>query len=261
MKPLASILLAASFVGSAFGQLDLSSLYTQTVKAGQPWAAIETQIESISLDMKINRGVVTTVATLEYTPGPGRNYEYVCQPQVCSADRLKCEPQVCEYRITRETDLDSLETTLYFQQPDNTILTDMHLWVGETKVRAALQERALASAQYEDIVKRRRDPALIETWGNGSYQMRIFPNESRKSRKIEIEFVQGTGNRGLHLPDLAAGDANPFQGVRVRFHRSTQVPNRSVANVRLTAVALDGKTYSLKWEGLGSGQVGSTRCN
>lgn len=261
MKPLASVLLVTSFAASAFAQMDLSAMNTQTVKAGQPWASIETRIENLSLDVKIQQGVVTTVATLEYTPSQGRTTEYVCQPVLtCKVDTTDCvaTSQRCETRTVRSLDLDSLETTVYFQQPDNTVLTDMYLWVGDAKVRAALQDRALASAQYEDIVKRRRDPALIETWGNGSYQLRIFPNESRKSRKIEIEFVQGMETAGsvfqTLLPVMQSLAKVPSDG-------STpydKLPNRVIENVRLTAVALDGKTYSLKWDGLGSGQVGAT---
>lgn len=258
MKQTASLLLGASLLAaSAFAQLDLGGLFTQTVKAGQPWAAIDTKVENLSLNVQINRGVVTTVATLEYTPGPGRTTEYVCTPVVCDPKDPKCRPEVCQQRTVKELDLDSLETTAHFQEADNTILTDMYLWVGDVKVRAALQDRALASAQYEDIVKRRRDPALIETWGNGAYMLRIFPNESRKSRKIEIEFVQGMENEGslsqTLLPVLHRLTKMAYDGIG----DYASLPNRVIGNVSLTAVALDGKTYSLKWEGLGSGEIGA----
>ena len=46
----------------------------------------------------------------------------------------------------------------------------------------------LFSAQYEEIVNRRRDPCLVEFSGNGSYTVRIFPAESYNARKVELEF-------------------------------------------------------------------------
>lgn len=249
----ASLLLASA----GWAQLDLGGMYTQTVKTGQPWAAIDTKVNSLAMNIQINRGVVTTVATVEYTPGNGQVSEYVCTPVKCDWTSSTCLPQTCEYRPIKDLPLDSLETTAGFSQADNTVITDMYLWVGDVKVKAALQDRALASAQYEDIVKRRRDPALIETWGNGYYNLRIFPNESGKSRKIEIEFVQGMETEGdafktilpvIHrLAKIATAGAVDY----------TKLPNRTIGAVSLMAVALDGKSYSLKWEGLGSGVVSS----
>lgn len=249
----AAILLSAAM---AFAQLDLGALYTRTVKTGQPWAAIDTKVNDLTLNVQVNRGVVTTVATIEYTPGKGTVSEYVCEPEVCSA--IKCEPSVCRNRVVKELVLDSLETSTGFSQADNTVITDMYLWVGEKKVKADLQDRALASAQYEDIVKRRRDPALIETWGNGYYNLRIFPNESGISRKIEIEFVQGMENEGSDLQTVL-----PVLHRLVKIASSGAVdyaslPNRTIGNVTLTATAVDGRTYQLAWEGLGSGEVGAT---
>lgn len=243
-------------VATSFAQLDLGALNTQTVKTGQPFAAIDTKVDEVALNIQVDRGVVTTVATLTYTPSKGTVSEYVCQPEVCAAP--DCVPRDCRTRVVKELALDSLETSTGFSQADNTVITDMYLWVGETKVRADLQDRALASAQYEDIVKRRRDPALIETWGNGYYNLRIFPNESGQARKIEIEFVQGMENEGTG-----------FHAMLPVIHRLAKVaaygavdyaslPNRTIGNLSLTATAVDGKTYRLAWEGLGSGDVGAT---
>lgn len=243
-------------VSAASAQLDLAGLYTQTVKTGQPWAAINTKVDRLAMRITVDRGVVTTTATLEYTPGNGVVNEWVCPPQRCDRLTGKCEQDPCASRIVKDTPLDSLETSTGFSLEDNAVLTDMHLWVGDVKVKADLQERALASAQYEDIVKRRKDPALLETWGNGNYNLRIFPNESGKSRRIEIEFVQGMEDH-----------AGSFRAALPLLHRLAKVagavgadpakwPNRTMASVHVTALSLDGKTYRLEWGGLGNGDVG-----
>ncbi|MDQ3003608.1 MAG: hypothetical protein M3Y08_20420, partial [Fibrobacterota bacterium] len=179
---------------SAHANLDMSTFSTQTVKQNQTWAVIDTKVETLDLKVEVNNGVVTTTATFAYTPGPGYSQWRGCVQDPCKGDT--CLPPTCD--TTQETGslLDSLETSAWFNLKDNAAITDMYLWVGDVKVKANLQERALASAQYEDIVKRRKDPALIETWGGGSYSLRIFPNQSKQTRKIEIQFVQGMGNNG-----------------------------------------------------------------
>ncbi len=233
MLGVASALLCTSL---AQANLDLSNFNTQTVKVGQPWASIETKINAVNVNLEIDRGIVTTVATIEYTPSQGMTQTWNGLP-------------------SQTLYLDSLETTSWFQAQDNTAITDMSLWVGDIKVKAALQDRALASAQYEAIVKRRRDPALIETWGNGSYSLRIFPNKSGSTRKIEITFVQGMENNGalfsttLPIVSSLASVYSPF------IADNTAWPKRTLDAFNLNAVSKDGKSYTLTWEGLGSGII------
>jgi hypothetical protein len=257
--------ISLAMASTATAQLDLAYLYTQTVKTGQSWANINTPIQSLDLKVEINQGIVTTLATFAYTPGKGNTAEYRCdwvEIKNCNSnDTMGCFQNVCGYVNQTELNLDSLETTAYFNVGDNTAVTDMSLWVGETRVKAALQERALASAQYESIVQRRRDPALIESWGNGAYNLRIFPNESGKTRKVQIEFVQGMENEGdlvqtlLPIMHSLAKVSTAYLNPNVPYD---SLPNRTVSEVNLEVVVLDGKSYTLNWPGLGSGTVGAT---
>jgi hypothetical protein len=240
---------------NAFAALDLASMYTQTVKQNQPWVSIDTRIDALDLNVEINRGVVTTTAAIEYTPGTGLTETQRCIEVACAPNE-GCTTR-CEYPTDpKEIVLDSLETTSGFMLGDNTAITDMYLWVGDVKVKAALQERALASAQYEDIVKRRKDPAIVETWGGGYYTLRIFPNQSNAKRKVEIEFVQGMENSrdgfSATLPILHSLMNRSIPGLN-----GSQTAKKNIGAISLTATALDGKTYSLKWPGLGGGEIGS----
>ncbi len=211
---LVSGLLLLSTINTVEAQIDLRNLRTQSVKQNQPWAQIETRIIDIAAEVEIDHGVITSRVTIEYMPETtSYTIREDCTDIMCEDASGKICKRTCTTK-TVQTKMDSLETTAYFQLPDNTVITDMYLWVGDEKVNADLQDRALASAQYESIVQRRLDPALIETWGNGSYSLRIFPNESGVSRKIQIEFVTGmeTQNGVLQgtLPfRLSPSNANP----------------------------------------------------
>ena len=47
-----------------------------------------------------------------------------------------------------------------------------------------------ARALYEDIVRRQRDPALLEYAGRGAYTLRIFPIEPQAGKRIRISYTQ-----------------------------------------------------------------------
>lgn len=250
-------------------QLDLSAFYTQTVKTGQPWAQIDTRIDTVDIKVEVNRGVATTQVTFAYTPSKGVVQAWQCLQTPCARpdtavnpDGKETCPTACVYQAVDLSTLalDSLETTTHFQLADNTVVTDMTLWVGAVPVKAALQDRALASAQYESIVQRRRDPALLETWGNGNYNLRIFPNESEVTRKLHVEFVQGLEQEGSDLSAILPVLQRLTKVTRLYTTQADyeKLPNRVAGLVRVEVVAVDGQSYQLDWPGLGKGQVSAT---
>lgn len=220
--------------------MDFNQWYSSSVKTGQPWAQIETQVDSVQLNVEINRGVVVTKAAITYTPSIGVIATY--------------NPAYTQATYKSQV-MDSIESSTSFNLGYDASITDMELWVGNVKVKAELQQRDLASAQYESIVKRRKDPAILETWGNGYYQLKIFPNKSLVSRKIEITFVQAMGNDennfSVNLPFI--------QSLATKYSSDIQDaslwPKRKTNYLSLNAIAKDGKSYNLIWDGLGKGSI------
>jgi Ca-activated chloride channel family protein len=56
---------------------------------------------------------------------------------------------------------DSVEVRFFFDLPAEAIVHDLWLWVGDEIVRAKIYDRWTASSIYENIVRRRRDPAIL----------------------------------------------------------------------------------------------------
>ncbi|MCA0445361.1 MAG: T9SS type A sorting domain-containing protein [Bacteroidetes bacterium] len=95
---------------------------------------------------------------------------------------------------------DSLEVQFYFDLPENSIVTDSWLWVEEDIIRGKIMDKWTASAIYEDIVKRRRDPSILFKTGKTSYNLRIFPMVASQKRKVKITYLvptQWTANNVL----------------------------------------------------------------
>ncbi len=83
---------------------------------------------------------------------------------------------------------DSLEIRLQFSMTAGSNFTDMFLWIGDSAVRALLADRAKAKATYENIVKRRQDPALLERTYENNYKLSIYPMRADSSRKIMLSY-------------------------------------------------------------------------
>ncbi len=97
-----------------------------------------------------------------------------------------------------------VEGTYIFPLPEDAAITSFDMWVDGQKLEGKLLGRDEARAIYEDIVRRQRDPALLEYVGRGAFQASIFPIPPGGERRIELTYSQvlpQTGRPGpLSLP-------------------------------------------------------------
>ncbi|MGE5679331.1 MAG: VIT domain-containing protein [Bacillota bacterium] len=84
---------------------------------------------------------------------------------------------------------DTVEVQYYFDLPKEAIVHDLWLWVGNDIIRANILDQWTASSIYENIVKRRRDPAILFKRSQTSYELRIFPMAGNQTRKIKLTYL------------------------------------------------------------------------
>ncbi len=99
---------------------------------------------------------------------------------------------------------DSVEVQYDFTLPSAAIVTDLWLWMEDGAImRGLLLDRWTASSIYENIVNRRRDPALLmKEYQSGSltkYTLRIYPMRGDKSRKVKISYLLPAGIQSQRL--------------------------------------------------------------
>ncbi len=103
-----------------------------------------------------------------------------------------------------------LELEFDFGLPEGSIVTDSWLWVADSIMQALLLDRWTASAVYEGIVNRRRDPSILTKTGTNNYELRIYPTDLTESRKVKLtylvpmEIVGDTGSIPLPTDLLSA---------------------------------------------------------
>lgn len=81
-----------------------------------------------------------------------------------------------------------LEGVYLFPLPAGAVIERFSMWIDGRETRAELLDAAKARGIYEDIVRRLRDPALLEYDGRGAFRMRVFPIEPRGRKRIRISY-------------------------------------------------------------------------
>lgn len=84
----------------------------------------------------------------------------------------------------------ALEGTYIFPLPENAAISDFAMWINGEKVEGQLYTKEEARRIYDDIVRRRLDPALLEYVGRDLFQASIFPIDPGDTRRVEIEYSQ-----------------------------------------------------------------------
>jgi Ca-activated chloride channel family protein len=89
--------------------------------------------------------------------------------------------------------------------PGEASFSGFSIWQGEQELRGEMMDRDRARAIYEEIVRRRADPALIELAGHGLLRARVFPIEPGRKRKVELRYTQLLARSGDALHFRYAG--------------------------------------------------------
>src|SRR5207247_3765638 len=93
------------------------------------------------------------------------------------------------------------------------VLRDVAVVQGDQELTGETMDAAKARAIYEEIVRKKRDPALIELAGHGLIRARVFPINPGETRKITLRYTQVLSR---------AGDALQFRYAAGR--QSAQMP-------------------------------------
>ena len=83
-----------------------------------------------------------------------------------------------------------LEGTYIFPVPKGAQIDKFSMQIGDKQVEAELLSADKARAIYEDIVRKLKDPALLEYAGRDVFKVRVFPIEPNSHKKITLSYSQ-----------------------------------------------------------------------
>ena len=83
-----------------------------------------------------------------------------------------------------------LEGTFFFPIPPDASITRLALEVNGKIEEGTVLEKARAREVFESIVRRAKDPALLEWMPGGIFKCRVFPIEPRATKRVIIGYTQ-----------------------------------------------------------------------
>lgn len=84
----------------------------------------------------------------------------------------------------------TLEGTYLFPIPEQASITEFAIWDGDRRLVGEVRSKEEARRIYDEIVRRQRDPGLLEYSGKDLFQASIFPIPPHSDKKLEISYTQ-----------------------------------------------------------------------
>jgi Ca-activated chloride channel family protein len=84
----------------------------------------------------------------------------------------------------------TLEGTYFFPIPENASISEFAIWENGKKLVGEVRSREEARRIYDEIVRRQKDPGLLEYAGKDLFQASIFPIPANSDKILELTYSQ-----------------------------------------------------------------------
>lgn len=126
-----------------------------------------------------------------------------------------------------------LEGTFVFPIPKGAHVNKFTMEIDGKEVEAELLSADKARRIYEDIVRKLKDPALLEYAGRDVFKVRIFPIEPNSRKRIRLSYTQllksDDGLVSYVLPlSTEKFSAKPIKNISVKVELETKRPLKSI---------------------------------
>jgi len=126
-----------------------------------------------------------------------------------------------------------LEGTFLFPVPKGAQINKFTMEINGKQVEAELLEANKARGIYEDIVRKLKDPALLEYSGRDLFKVRIFPIEANSKKRITLSYSQVLKSDGglvsFALPlNTEKFSAKPLRNVSVKVDLESKHPLKTI---------------------------------
>lgn len=126
-----------------------------------------------------------------------------------------------------------VEGTYVFPLPEEAAISRFDMWVDDERLEGKVLDREEARRIYEEIVRRHKDPALLEYVGRDAFQARIFPIPPHGQRRVQIEYqevlLQDQGLvRYIYPLNTEKFSARPLEEVSVSVELESATPLKAI---------------------------------
>jgi Ca-activated chloride channel family protein len=127
-------------------------------------------------------------------PAPPRP---VTMPRALPVKSIKIDTKIAaqvatthvEQIFRNDTDA-TLEGTYFFPIPESASISEFAIWDGDRRLVGEVRSREEARRIYDEIVRRQRDPGLLEYAGRDLFQASVFPIPPHSDKRLELTYTQ-----------------------------------------------------------------------
>jgi Ca-activated chloride channel homolog len=126
----------------------------------------------------------------------------------------------------------TLEGTYFFPIPESASIAEFAIWDGDRRLVGEVRSREEARRIYDEIVRRQRDPGLLEYAGKDLFQASVYPIPPHSDKKLEITYTQvvraESGTVAYRYPLGTGRQLAPIGTVAGRITLESKEPLRNV---------------------------------
>jgi Ca-activated chloride channel family protein len=146
-----------------------------------------------------------------------------------------------------------IEGTYIFPVPEGASVTGFAMFAGGERVDGEILDSRQARGVYEDIVRRMRDPGLLEYVGRNMFRARVFPIPANGEKRVQISYTEVLKADGglvkyLYPLNTERFSRDPLKDVSVSVRVESRVP--------IVNVYSPSHKVSVRKEGAGRASVG-----
>lgn len=126
-----------------------------------------------------------------------------------------------------------MEGTYIFPLPEDASISEFAMYMDGEKVKGEILEKEEARRIYEDIVRRMKDPGLLEYIGRNLFKARVYPIPAKGEKRIELEYYQtlkyDAGMIRYTYPlDTERFSPTPLEDVSIKATIKSEIPIKTV---------------------------------
>ncbi len=136
-------------------------------------------------------------------------------------------------QVLRNETSSRLETQIIFPFPEGAAITKYSMWMGEERMNGELLEKDRARSIYQEIVRKKKDPALLQFVGAAAFRSSVYPIPPRGEKKLRFAYDETLAyDSGVYKYEyvLATGrfSEKPFEKLAIEIRIHSKTPIKSV---------------------------------
>lgn len=146
------------------------------------------------------------------------------------------------------------EGVYVFPMPEGSVVTKFSMFADEKEIAGKIYTKEEARAIYESIVRRRKDPALLEYVGRNLFKASVYPVPAKDNKRIKLSYAEvlaQTGGTRRYVYPLSTErfSKEPLEDCRLTVNIASDKPITSVfcPSHKVTVERRDDHHAKLTW--------------